>query len=231
MSSAKPVAAASLRTTRAAPGTYGTRDPGRTMLARWPMSRVELAPSYRASQVRPPSCGTMRGATAPTAGSAKCGSSSSSQFAGPGPGTQSESRNATSGVPAAARPVFLAAAGPPLTGRRTTLAPAAAATRRIASGSRDPSSTTITRRALLAPGPVSPARQRASSARRSRTGTTTVTAGFSAGLSSSSGWAMPVSSRRRASARAFGLPGTGVPAHQPATCRAPAGLSRSTRMG
>ena len=44
-----------------------------------------------------------------------------------GPGTQSESRNATSGVSAAARPVFLAAAGPPLTGRRTTLAPAAAA--------------------------------------------------------------------------------------------------------
>ena len=66
----------------------------------------------------------MRGATAPTAGSAKCGSSASSQ---PGPGTQSESRNATSGVSAAARPVFLAAAGPPLTGRRSTLAPAAAA--------------------------------------------------------------------------------------------------------
>ena len=38
----------------------------------------------------------------------------------PGPGTQSESRNATSGVSAAARPVFLAAAGPPLTGRRST---------------------------------------------------------------------------------------------------------------
>ena len=228
MSSAKPVPAASLRTTRAAPGTYGTRDPGRTMLARWPMSRVELAPSYRASQVRPASCGTMRGATAPTAGSAKCGSSASSQ---PGPGTQSESRNATSRVLAAARPAFLAAAGPPLTGRRTTPAPAAAAARWIASGSRDPSSTTITRRALLAPGPVSPARQRASSACRSRTGTTTVTAGFSAGLSSSSGWAMPVSSRRRASARAFGLPGTGVPSHQLATWRAPARLSRSTRMG
>jgi hypothetical protein len=94
------------------------------MLGRHPMSRVELAPSYRASQVRPASCGTMRGATPPTAGSAKCGSSASSQ---PAPGTQSESRKATSGVRAAARPVFLAAAGPPLTGRRTTLAPAAAA--------------------------------------------------------------------------------------------------------
>ena len=94
------------------------------MLGRWPMSRVELAPSYRASQVRPASCGTMRGATAPTAGSAKCGSSASSQ---PEPGTQSESRNATSGVSAAARPVFLAAAGPPLTGRRSTAAPAAVA--------------------------------------------------------------------------------------------------------
>ena len=170
MSSAKPVPAASLRTTRAAPGTYGTRDPGRTMLGRWPMSRVELAPSYRASQVRPASCGTMRGATAPTAGSAKCGSSASSQ---PGPGTQSESRNATSGVCAAARPVFLAAAGPPLTGRRTTLAPAAAAALWIAAGSPEPSSTTITRGA-----PVSPARQRASSACRSRTGMTTVTSGL-----------------------------------------------------
>ncbi len=187
------------------------------------MSRVELAPSYRASQVYPASCGTMRGAAAPTAGSAKCGSSASSQ---PGPGTQSESRNATSGVSAAARPEFLAAAGPPLTGRRTTLAPAAAATPRIASGSREPSSTTITRGP-----PISPARHRASSACRSRTGTTTVTSGLSAGPPSSNGWAIPVSSRRRASARAFGLPGTGVPAHQPATCPAPAGLSRSTRMG
>ena len=126
------------------------------MLGRCPMSRVELAPSYRASQLRPASCGTMRGATAPTAGSAKCGSSASSQ---PGPGTQSESRNATSGVSAAARPVFLAAAGPPLTGRRSTLAPAAAATLLTAAWSREPSSTTITRGAS-----ASPARQRASSA-------------------------------------------------------------------
>ena len=226
MSSAKPVPAASLRTTRAAPGTYGTRDPGRTMLGRRPMSRVELAPSYRASQVRPASCGTMRGATAPTAGSAKCGSSASSQFAGPAPGTQSESRKATSGVCAAARPVFLAAAGPPLTGRRTTLAPAAAAALWIAAGSAEPSSTTITRGV-----PASPARQRASSACRSRTGMTTVTSGRSAWPLSSTGCAIPVSSRRRASARAFALPGTGAPSHQPATCRAPAWLSRSTRMG
>jgi hypothetical protein len=62
----------------------------------------------------------MRGATAPTAGSAKCGNSASSQ---PGPGAQSESRNATSGVSAAAKPVFLAAPGPPFTARRTTRAP------------------------------------------------------------------------------------------------------------
>ena len=194
------------------------------MLGRGPMSRVELAPSYRASQLRPASCGTMRGATAPTAGSAKCGSSASSQ---PGPGTQSESRNATSGVSAAARPVFLAAAGPPLTGRRSTLAPAVTAARWIAAGSREPSSTTITRGAS-----ASPARQRASSACRSRTGMTTVTAAFPADCGSSSrGWAIPVSSRRRASARAFGWLGTGVPAHQPATYQAPAGLSRSTRTG
>jgi hypothetical protein len=165
----------------------------------------------------------MRGATAPTAGSVKCGSSASSQ---PGSGTQSESRNATSGVCAAARPVFLAAAGPPFTGRDTTCAPAAAAALRIAAGSREPSSTTITRCTLL-----SPARQRASSACRSRTGMTTVTSGPPAGSGFSTGCAIPVSSRRRASARAFALPGTGVPAHQPATCRAPAGLSRSTRVG
>ena len=95
------------------------------MLGRFPMSRVELAPSYRASQPLPSSCGTMRGATAPSAGSAKYGSSASSQ---PGRGTQSESRNATSGVSAAASPEFLAAAGPPFTGRRSTLAPASAAT-------------------------------------------------------------------------------------------------------
>src|SRR5580658_4380602 len=120
MFSAKPAPAAARLITRAAPGTYGTRDPGRTMLGLAPMSRVELAPSYLASQVGPGSAGTIRGATAPTAGSAKCGSRSSSQ---PGPGTQSESRNATSGVSAAARPVFLAAAGPPLTARRSTVAP------------------------------------------------------------------------------------------------------------
>jgi hypothetical protein len=188
------------------------------------MSRVELAPSYRASQLRPASCGTMRGATAPTAGSAKCGSSASSQ---PGPGTQSESRNATSGVSAAARPVFLAAAGPPFTGRRSTLAPAEAATLLIAAWSREPSSTTITHGAS-----ASPARQRASSAGRSRTGMITVTSGFPAGaVMSSTGWAIPVSRRRRASARAFGLSGTGMPDHQAATCRAPGLLSRSTRVG
>ena len=224
MSSAKPTPAASLRTTRAAPGTYGTRDPGRTMLGRCPMSRVELAPSYRASQVRPGSCGTMRGATAPTAGSAKCGSSVSSQ---PGPGTQSESRNATSGVSAAARPVFLAAAGPPLTGRRSTVAPAAAAALPIAAGSREPSSTTITRGTS-----PSPARQRASSAGRSRTGMTTVTVRcLSAGRAVQHGVRDPgveQAARQRA--------GLGVIGHRHA--RPPGGdlprprlLSRSTRVG
>jgi hypothetical protein len=210
------------------------------MLGRWPISRVELAPSYRASQVRPASCGTMRGAAAPTAGSAKCGSSASSQ---PGAGTQSESRNATSGVRAAARPVFLAAAGPPLTGRGTTRAPAAAAARRTAAGSRDPSSTTMIGVGPAGPAPispfpagpglVSPARHRASSAARSRTGTTTVTSPGPGppGASSSAGWAIPVSSSRRASARAFWLSGTGFPENQLCTSRTPAGLSRSTRAG
>ncbi len=151
--------------------------------------------------------------------------------------------------------MFLAAAGPPLTGRRSTQAPAAAAALFTAAWSREPSSTTITRRAS-----ASPARQRASSAARSRTGMTTVTSsapGWTAGAvragavpadavladaglagavladvgPSGAGWAMPMSSRRRASARAFGLPGTGVPDHQPATCRAPAALSRRTRVG
>ena len=123
--------------------------------------------------------------------------------------------------------MFLAAAGPPLTGRRSTRAPAAAATLLTAAGSPEPSSTTITRGAS-----ASPARQRASSAARSRTGMTTVTSGRAAPRRlSSAGWAIPVSSRRRASARALGLSGTGVPDHQAATCRAPAVLSRSTRVG
>src|SRR5207244_1285574 len=82
----------------------------------------------------------------------------------PPAGTQSESRKATSAVAATARPVFLAAAGPPLTGPRTTLAPAPSAALWIAAGSAEPSSTTITRGV-----PASPARQRASSACRSRT--------------------------------------------------------------
>ena len=82
-------------------------------------------------------------------------SAASSASSQPGAGTQSESMNATSGVRVAARPVFLAAAGPPLTGRATTRAPAAAAARRTAAGSRDPSSTTMTG-AGPAPGPGQP---------------------------------------------------------------------------
>ena len=89
--------------------------------------------------------------------------------------------------------------------------------------------------APVSPAPVSPARHRASSAYRSRTGMTTVTSSGpgkqAASDPSSAGWAIPVSRSRRASARAFGLSGTGVPDHQPAACRAPAVLSRSTRVG
>ena len=124
MSTANPAAAAARRTTSAAPGTYGTRAPGRTMLSVGPMSSADLASSYRASQPRPGSWATIRGATAPTAGSAKCGSSCVSQ---PVRGTQSESMNATSGVRTAARPAFRAAPVPPLRSRRRQSAPAAAA--------------------------------------------------------------------------------------------------------
>jgi hypothetical protein len=141
-SSANGAATAAFLTTRTAPGTYGIRDPGRTMPARGPMSRVALAISYRASHVVPGAWAVMRGATAPTAGSAKCGSNGPSH---PGRGTQSESTNAISGVSATARPAFRAAPAPPFTGRRTTRAPAAAATAAIAPGSREPSSTTTTR--------------------------------------------------------------------------------------
>ena len=199
------------------------------------MSRVELAPSYRASQDGPASCGTIRGATAPTAGSAKCGSSRSSQ---PGSGTQSESRNATSSVAAAASPVLRAAPGPPLTGRRITRAPYRAAMPAIAAGSADASSTTMTSGRVSVEGATArrPARQRASSACRSRTGITTVTAGArraSTGPESprsvrddawglNSGWARPASSRRRASNREASPPGSGVPENQPLTWRAPA---------
>ena len=65
--------------------------------------------------------------------------------------------------------------------------------------------------------PARQARQRVSSACRSRTGITTVTSAGPHGAPPGTGCAMPVSSRRRASARAFGLSGTGVPDHQPAT--------------
>src|SRR5580692_10038125 len=243
------------------------------MDGRAPMSRVELAPSYLASHEVPASCGTILGATAPTAGSAKCGSSRSSQ---PGPGTQSESRNATSSVEVAASPVFLAAPGPPLTDRRIIRAPYRSAMPAIAAGSAEASSTTMTtteadspapwaepgaRRAggsdpqapRADPGPQSargsarrPARQRASSACRSRTGITTVTADRSGVTLTApesagsvrddacvvkSGWARPASSSRRASTRDASWPGTGVPENQPLTWRAPAGVSRSTRIG
>ena len=220
-------AAAATRTTRAAPGTYGTFEPGRTMLGTCPMSSVELTPSYRASQPAASAAapsgeyGTIRGAAAATAGSAKCGSSGSSQ---PGAGTQSESRNATSGVSTAASPVFRAAAGPPLTARRTTWAPAAVAAAATAAGSREPSSTTITRYS------VRPARHRASSAVRSRTGMTTVTSP-GPGPPAGTGCAIPIHSSRRASACAPGAAATGAPCHQPATCRVPAGPSRSIRSG
>src|ERR1700678_4168213 len=111
------------------------------MDGRAPISRVEHAPSYLASHEVPAWWGTIRGATAPTAGSAKCGSSRSSQ---PGAGTQSESRNATKSVDAAARPELRAAPGPPFTGRWITRAPYAAAMAAIAWGSAEASSTTIT---------------------------------------------------------------------------------------
>ncbi len=288
--SANPAPAADRRTTSAAPGTYETRAPGRTMDGRAPMSRVELAPSYLASQEGPAWWGTIRGATAPTAGSAKCGSRRSSQS---GAGTQSESRKATSSVEAAASPVFLATPGPPLTGRRITRAPYRAAISAIATGSADASSTMMTGGlcvsadtdgtdgtegtagsdgtggtegtggtgeagwvsaegpAVAGPGDASvtvrrPARQRASSGCRSRTGITTVTAGWARrtlaapesagtvrddGCGLKSGWARPASSRRRASKRDAALAGSGVPENQPLTWRAPAGVSRSTRTG
>ena len=53
ISSANPWPAAARRTSSAAPGTYGTRAPGRTMLSTGPMSRADAAASYRASQPLP----------------------------------------------------------------------------------------------------------------------------------------------------------------------------------
>ena len=61
----------------------------------------------------------MRGATSPTAGSARRASSGASQ---PGSGTTSESRKATNGVVAAASPALRAAAGPRGAGCRSTVA-------------------------------------------------------------------------------------------------------------
>ena len=105
-----------------------------------PMSRHPAARAYRPAIVGPARA-VIRGATAATVGSAKCPASRSIQ---PGPGTQSLSTKATSSVVTWSRPVLRAADGPPLPGRRTSVAPWAAATVASAAASREPSSTTMT---------------------------------------------------------------------------------------
>ena len=212
------------------------------MLSVRPRSRADRSASNLASGPEPCSWATIRGATAATAGSAKCGSSGSSQ---PCEGTQSESTKATSGVSQTARPVLRAAAGPPFTSRRMSRAPAWATTRAMGPGSGEASSTTTTGCAV--PTAV---RQRASSAARPYTGTTTVSAGGSpaAPLAAPSavspagpgfpavvvpqggtGCIIAASTSRRASSPSARFGPTGAPACHPATTFAPAGDSRSSR--
>ncbi len=82
------------------------------------------------------------------------------------------------------------------------------------------------------PHAASPARHRASSAGRSRTGMTAVTSsGPGPGGPPGSGWASPPWSRRRASSCAAGRPGTGTPSHHPRASAAPRGPRRSRRSG
>src|SRR5918998_6489441 len=85
------------------------------------MSSALTVASYGATQP-PPSDGSavIRGATSASRGSAGSLTSGPDQ---PGSGTQSESRNATSGVVTARRPALRAAAGPRAVACRSTSAP------------------------------------------------------------------------------------------------------------
>ena len=163
----------------------------------------------------------IRGATAPTAGSAKWGS----RVGQPArvPVRSRRRRRPTRGVPAARQPVFRAAAGP----RGGGVADDPGAGGPVDGWVREPSSTTMT-----GAGRAEGARVAASPAARSRTGITTVTSPAAGRRPAGGrGWAMPASRSRRARACAPGLGPTGCPAAQASTCAAPAGRRRRTRMG
>ena len=133
--------------------------------------------------------GTIRGATATTRGSLKWASTGSSH---PSPGTQSESMNATNGVPAWASPALRAAEGPTLTGRVITSAPASSAMARVRAGSDEASSTTRHRFASSVES------SRRSCSGRSRTGITAVTSSGPNSGTPGRGRNAPALTRRRA---------------------------------
>ncbi len=208
------------------------------------MSRVELAPSYLASQPLPAWCGTMRGATAPTAGSAKCGSRPVSQpGCGHAVGVQERDefrlRRREAGVARGGR----AAVDRPVDDGGAAGSRDARDRRRVGGRVVDDDHPRRGSAVVGRPRARRPARQRSSSACRSRTGITTVTSAAARRRASRS--RPPRAVRRgevrggRCPRRAGGGPatraavpaGTGVPANQAATCREPAGVSRSTRTG
>ena len=213
------------------------------------MSRVELAPSYLASQPVPAWCGTMRGATAPTAGSAKCGSSRS-QPAGLAARSRSRGTRRDS-VCAAASPVLRAAPGPPLTGPVDDGARRAAPrSRAMAAGSADASSTTMTRgsprgrqRRAAQAGQAAvefrvPVPDRDHDGHVGGRGTRVRRAADRAGQRQPGAQGGEVRVRDARVEQAAGQragagprPAPACPANQDATWRDPAGVSRSTRTG
>src|SRR5512132_1078830 len=210
----------------AAVGTKATLECHRTRPSKPARSTADRTDSYRAraepvASRRPP----IRGATAATAGSAKCGSRASSQS---GSGTQSESTSATSSAPTARRPLLRAAAGPLGRAWRIISAPSRRATAPLAST--EPSSTTTTRR--TSPSPASAAGRMLA---RSRTGMTAST-GPGSNPAGGLGCKMPASTRVRArrppaAPTASDPASTVAPAISRSSSRCPSGESRNSRSG
>lgn len=176
------------------------------------MSSGEQCCSKRSSVLPSADRARTRGATAATAGSAKCARSGANH---PAATSMSASRNTTSGVLVTRQDSLRAAAGPRATSRWMRRAQPPTATSAMAPGSWDPSSATTTRAGAGRWAWID-LRSRARPSGSSRTGTAHVT---SAGLGppgGGAGWASPASKSRRPSLRAARLV-AGAPARSPAS--------------
>ena len=163
------------RTTSTALGTKFTGAWGRTSPERPPRSSGLKRASKLSRTERPPRP-RIRGATAPTRGSWN-NAPSRRRRSTPSSTSTSASINATSGRVVARRPVLRAALGPRLWSWRQSVAPRASTSARSASGSSEPSSTTVTC------SPVKASSRAASESAPSRTGMTTSRSSRSQGVS------------------------------------------------